>query len=133
MERTGGCYCGALRYAVTSDPMFQGQCYCRECQYISGGGPNLLVGFPESGFRYTQGEPRAFRRRDLEKPVTREFCAECGTHIASKPPGMSAVIVKVGTLDDPSLFAPQMAIQLADKQSFHQVPEGVATFERMPG
>jgi hypothetical protein len=31
MSLTGGCYCGALRYEVTGDPMFQGQCHCREC------------------------------------------------------------------------------------------------------
>ena len=41
--------------------------------------------------------------------------------------------MKVGTLDDPKLFgSPQMAIYTIDKQPFHQVPEGLATFERMP-
>jgi hypothetical protein len=133
MSLTGGCYCGALRYEVTGDPMFQGQCHCRECQYISGGSPNVIMGFPVASFKYTQGEPKAFRRKDLESPVTREFCPECGTHIVSKPPGMPAAIIKVGTLDDPSQFTPQMAIQLLDKQSFHHVPDGVKTFDRMPG
>ena len=133
MNLTGGCYCGALRYEVTGDPMFQGQCHCRECQYISGGSPNVIMGFPVASFKYTQGEPKAFRRKDLESPVTREFCPECGTHIVSKPPGMPAAIIKVGTLDDPSQFTPQMAIQLLDKQSFHHVPDGVKTFDRMPG
>ena len=38
-----------------------------------------------------------------------------------------------GTLDDPKLFgSPQMAIYTIDKQPFHQVPEGLPTFERMP-
>ena len=133
MSLTGGCYCGALRYEVTGDPMFQGQCHCRECQYISGGSPNVIMGFPVASFKYTQGEPKAFRRKDLESPVTREFCPDCGTHIVSKPPGMPAAIIKVGTLDDPSKFTPQMAIQLLDKQSFHHVPDGVKTFDRMPG
>ena len=133
MNLTGGCYCGALRYEVTGDPMFQGQCHCRECQYIAGGSPNMLMGCPEANLKYTQGEPKAFRRKDLESPVTREFCPDCGTHIVSKPPGMPAAIIKVGTLDDPSKFTPQMAIQLLDKQSFHHVPDGVKTFDRMPG
>ncbi len=67
--------------------------------------------------------------------MTREFCAECGTHLLSRAPGVpGAVILKVGTFDDPSLFgAPQMAIFTIDKQSFHQVPDGVAVFERTPG
>lgn len=134
MAIEGGCYCGAVRYKAEGDAMFRGQCHCRECQYISGGAPNLVMGMPEAGFEYTKGAPKAFRRSDLENPVTREFCAECGTHLVSRAPGMPLALIKVGTLDDPAEFGgPQMAIYTVDKQSFHQVPEGCATFERMPG
>jgi hypothetical protein len=134
MELEGGCYCGALRYKVEGDPLFKGQCHCRECQYISGGSVNVTMAMPKAGFSYTKGSPKQFKRSDLDNPVTREFCAECGTHTVSRPPGMPAVMLKVGTLDDPSAFGgPQMAIYLCDKQSFHEVPEGVATFDRLPG
>ena len=134
MAIEGGCYCGAVRYKAEGDAMFRGQCHCRECQYISGGAPNLVMGMPEAGFEYTKGAPKAFQRSDLENPVTREFCAECGTHLVSRAPGMPLALIKVGTLDDPAEFGgPQMAIYTVDKQSFHQVPEGCATFERMPG
>jgi hypothetical protein len=45
-----------------------------------------------------------------------------------------AVMLKVGTLDDPSVFGgPQMAIYTIDKQSWHSIPEGIPTFERTPG
>lgn len=134
MEVEGGCYCGAVRYKAVGDPMFKGQCHCRECQYISGGAPNLTMGFPVAGFSYTKGSAKGFRRSDLENPVTREFCADCGTHLVSKPPGLPMALLKVGTLDDPSVFeGPQLAIFTCDKQSFHQIPEGIARFERMPG
>jgi hypothetical protein len=47
--------------------------------------------------------------------------------------GLPLIILKVGTLDDPSLFgAPQMAIYTVDKQPFHIVPEGLPTFEHLP-
>ena len=135
MKAEGGCYCGAIRYQVEGDPLFKGQCHCRECQYIAGGSPNMVMGMQESGFSYTKGAPKAFRRGDLPDPVSREFCQECGTHLVSKAPGVpGAVLLKVGTLDDPSLFgAPQMAIFTVDKQSFHTVPDGIPTFERVPG
>ncbi len=134
MALEGGCYCGALRYEVTGDPLFKGQCHCRECQYISGGNPNVLMAVPEAGFKYTKGAPKEFRRSDLDTPVTREFCADCGTHILAKAPGVpGAVVLKVGTLDDPAVFgSPQMAIFTIDKQSFHHIPEGVPSFERTP-
>ena len=134
MKIQGRCYCGALCYEADGDAAFKGQCHCRECQYISGGEPNVVMGMPEAGFRYTKGSPKAFSRKDLDHPVRREFCGECGTHILARAPGMpGTVMLKVGTLDDPSVFeGPQMAIYLIDKQSFHHVPEGVPAFERIP-
>jgi hypothetical protein len=133
MKLEGRCYCGALRYVAEGEPMMKAQCHCRECQYISGGAPNMFVVMPIDGFRYTAGTPKQFARRDLERPVTREFCAECGTHILTLSPRLPAVVIKVGTLDDPGLFGhPQMAIYTVDRQPFHHVPEGLPTFERLP-
>ncbi len=134
MEIEGGCYCGALRFKAEGDVLFKGQCHCRECQYASGGGPNYFMGLPEAALNYTRGQPKAFSRSDLDNAVTREFCAECGTHILTRSPGMpGAVILKVGTLDDPGVYGgPQMAIYTMDNQTFHQLPEGLASFEGLP-
>ena len=135
MEVEGGCYCGAVRYRAEGDPVFKAQCHCRECQYISGGHPNLVLGMPEKGFSYVKSSPKTFRRSDLEDPVSREFCADCGTHLITRTPRVpGTVLIKVGTLDEPAVFGgPQMVIYTIDKQSFHHVPEGVPAFERLPG
>jgi hypothetical protein len=133
MKLEGRCYCGNIRYVAEGEPMLQAQCHCRECQYITGGAPNTFIVMPAAGHKYTKGTPKAFTRTDLERAVTREFCPDCGTHLATKPPGRPVVVVKVGTLDDPKQFTPQMAIFTVDKQPFHQIPEGLKTFERRPG
>jgi hypothetical protein len=133
MKLEGGCYCGAVRYVADGEPMLKAQCHCRECQYLSGGAPNMFLLMPPGSLTYTKGTPKTFARSDLEKPVTREFCAECGTHLITRPRSVQAIVVKVGTLDDPTLFgAPQMAIYTCDKQPFHQIPAGIPTFERLP-
>jgi hypothetical protein len=133
MNLEGGCYCGKVRYVAEGEPMMRAQCHCRECQYISGGAPNMFLLMPAQGYRYTKGQPKTFTRSDIETPVTREFCAECGTHLATRLPNMPAMVVKVGTLDDPELFeGPQMAIYTVDKQPFHQIPAGLPAFERLP-
>jgi hypothetical protein len=133
MKLEGGCYCGAVRYVAEGEPKLKAQCHCRECQYISGGSPNMFMLMPPEGFAYTKGTPKQFSRSDLEAAVTREFCAECGTHLTTRRPGLPAVILKIGTLDDPSLYGtPQMAIFTVDKQDFHQIPEGLPSFERLP-
>jgi len=133
MRLEGGCYCGQVRYIAEGEPTLKAQCHCRECQYITGGAPNMFMLMPLDGFHYSKGTPKQFIRSDLDQPVTREFCAECGTHLATRRPGLPAVVVKVGTLDDPSRFgAPQMAIYTIDRQDFHQIPEGLPEFERLP-
>lgn len=134
MKAEGGCYCGAVRYEIVADPVMNLQCHCRECQHISGGSPNVSVGVPESAFRYTKGTPKQFRRSDLETPVTREFCGDCGTPLLSKAPVLPGVnIVKLGSLDNPAVFGnPQMAIFTAEKQPFHTIADGVPQFEGLP-
>ena len=133
MKLEGGCYCGKVRYVADGEPMRKGQCHCRECQFITGGAPNMFVVMPSAGFAYTKGAPKQFARSDLENPVTREFCPDCGTHMATRPPGRPVIVVKAGTLDDPKLYgSPQMAIFTIDKQPFHQIPDGLPAFERMP-
>jgi len=93
----------------------------------------MFMLMPIGGFSYTKGTPKKFSRRDLEGAVTREFCAECGTHLVTRPPALPAVVLKVGTLDDPELYGvPKIAIYTCDKQEFHMIPEGVPSFEKLP-
>ena len=131
MKLEGGCYCGSIRYVAEGEPKLKAQCHCRECQYFSGGSPNMFMLMPVDGFSFTKGTPKQFTRSDLEGAVTREFCGECGTHLLTRRPGLSPVIIKVG--DDPTLFGtPQMAIYTVDKQPFHMIAEGIPSFERLP-
>lgn len=134
MNREGGCYCKRIRYSIEGESLNSGECLCRECQYISGGGANVVMIFPAEGFKITKGEVKKFAREDLEFPVTRGFCQDCGTHLFSLSPHLpTAVIVKVGTLDDPSLCkGPDYIIWTSEKQAFHHVPENVPSFPTFP-
>lgn len=136
MSHAGGCYCGAIRYEFNDEPALNGQCHCRECQYFSGGSPNVIIGVPEANFRYTKGTPESFKRSDLDKPVTREFCPQCGTPLLSRAPTVPGVVlIKRGTLDDPAPFKdPEFAIYTAEKYNWHSLPQGIQAFEHsFPG
>jgi hypothetical protein len=86
MRLEGGCYCGSVRYVAEGEPVLRAQCHCRACQHVSGGAPNLFMLMPAAGFRYTKGAPRTYKRPDKDDAVTREFCAECGTHLITPGP-----------------------------------------------
>ncbi len=135
MKLEGGCFCGAVRYVAEGEPAMKGQCHCRQCQYFAGGGPNIFVAMPTGGFSYTKGTPSAFSRSDAPLfSASREFCPTCGVQLVTKAvPLPDVVFLKVGTLDEPAAFGgPQLAIFMCDKQPFHQVADGVATFDKMP-
>ncbi len=134
MRFEGGCYCKAVRYVAEGEPMMRAQCHCRECQYLTGGGQNVFMAMPTAGFTYVKGQPKTFTRSDIERPVTREFCGDCGTPLTARSPGFPAVILKVGSLDNPAEYGkPDIAIYTIDRQPFHCVADGMPTFERLPG
>ncbi|MEM8731159.1 MAG: GFA family protein [Pseudomonadota bacterium] len=133
MEMQGGCYCGSVRYEVSKPPLMSAQCHCRECQFFSGGGPNMYILLPPDSLAYSQGAPNSYARGDLDNAVTRQFCGGCGTHITTLRQDMPYIVLKAGTLDDPAQYGqPAMAIYTCDQQPFHMIPEGIPTFEGLP-
>ena len=136
MNIKGGCYCERIRYAFDGDIATSLQCHCRECQYITGGNPNVLVLGSDNELTFLQGEEfiSSFTREDLEAGVTRLFCSICGTALGTKPSRLKgSIALKIGTMDDPSFFAPSAAIFTKDKQSFHHISSDIPAFEEMPG
>lgn len=134
MELEGGCYCGKVRYRTSGPIGGTGICLCRECQHVSGGGGTIAMVVPEDSFAYTAGEPARFARPDLDQPASREFCRDCGTQLATRSPRSPGhVIIKAGTLDDPSVIGQVgSVIYTSEKQVYHAIPDGVPVFEKFP-
>ena len=107
LETTGGCLCGALRYAVHGDPIDAGYCHCRVCQRSSGAPVLAWASFPTGAFAYTKGSPATYRSSPR---AGREFCAACGTQIAFREDGATRVDLNIASLDQPDPFAPQYHI-----------------------
>ncbi len=130
----GGCLCGAVRYEITAEPMFQVACHCRACQLTSGGSPTLAVIVPEAALKVTKGEPRTFwSNGESGAAVGRSFCETCGSPLFSKPAANSWIaVIKVGSLDDPSGFKVQADIWMGAAQPWHTGHEGAARFEGNP-
>ena len=86
MTITGRCYCGTIKYEISAEPETAFQCHCRECQYITGGNPNIVMVFPKEAFSYTSAAASTFSRADLETPVTRRFAATAEQALGLKAP-----------------------------------------------
>jgi len=128
----GGCYCGAVRYKAQGDPMMKAECFCRECQYITGGGNLLVMAMPSDKFELTKGKVKGYSRDDIENPVSREFCENCGTHLFTRSPGFKvAVIIKVGSMDNQSLFGKAESVNfVSDAQPYHRLPDDIPCHQK---
>jgi hypothetical protein len=93
---SGGCQCGAVRFAVDEPLGPAGLCHCRMCQKAFGAPFAALV--TVKALRWTRGAPSWFRSSDMAR---RGFCAACGTPLAYEGDG-EPVEIAVCALDDPS-------------------------------
>lgn len=99
---TGGCQCGAIRYALAEKPKTE-FCHCRMCQRATGGVFAALTAVPHESFRWTKGEPSFFASSTA---ASRGFCSACGTPLSFAYNGGRRMNVTVGSLDDPELAGP---------------------------
>jgi hypothetical protein len=95
---TGGCQCGAVRYALYEMPQST-VCHCRMCQKAVGGPFAALAKVPLSAFAWTRGEPGSFQSSSAAE---RHFCAACGTPLTFHFLDGDAIEVTTGSLDQPA-------------------------------
>jgi len=107
----GGCYCKAFRYKFTAKPSRKVQCFCRDCQYFYGGGSQTLVTIDESSFELSGKTSQFELKANSGNTVTKYFCKSCFTPVYSKVTEIPGeVFIQVGTLDNPSRFAPKASL-----------------------
>lgn len=96
---TGGCQCGAVRYAFYAPLEKSHVCHCRMCQRATGGVFAALAGGQPSNFEWTRGEPAFFASSNLAQ---RGFCAHCGTPLSFQYGYAGArMYATIGSLDHP--------------------------------
>ncbi len=133
MKATGGCLCGAVRYEIDGETIFQGHCHCVDCQKVTGTGHISVVAVPSSALKVT-GETTSFAvTADSGQPYIRHFCPKCGSVVYGEPTAMQGVnTVPAGTLDDTSLFVPEMVVYTKSRPAWDRIDSGLPEFEAMP-
>ena len=126
--RDGGCTCGHVRYQVTSEPMIVHCCHCRGCQKNSGSSFALNALFESDRVKLISGQVE-----DVTVPtpsgtgqiITR--CSKCKVAVWSNynMGGLREHIrfIRVGTLDEPEQFPPDVHIYTCSKQPWVILPK----------
>ena len=133
-DYAGGCLCGAVRYEAQGEPLYQGYCCCGDCRRISGSGFVPFLFFPASSVRFGGETKHSIARALRGGDTVRNHCVACGGLVFGGIIGRHAEhSIYAGSLDDPGLFQPTIALFMRDKPDWVLLPAGLTVFETMPG
>lgn len=126
--RDGGCTCGHVRYQVTSEPMIVHCCHCRGCQKNSGASFALNALFEADRVKLISGEVEGVTvptPSGTGQVITR--CSKCKVAVWSNynMGGLRERIrfIRVGTLDEPDQFPPDVHIFTCSRQPWVLLPK----------
>ncbi|MDN0077072.1 GFA family protein [Crenobacter sp. SG2303] len=111
---TGQCLCGEIHYSVDVEPLFSGNCHCKDCQRASGSAFTPAMLFPEKNV-VVSGEAKYFESTaDSGNKHKRGFCPNCGSQLFAKFSNLPGMLgIKAGTLNDASHYAPKLDFHVA--------------------
>jgi hypothetical protein len=128
---TGGCLCGAVRWEADGAPKFMGHCYCADCRKASGAGFIPFMGFVSDAVRLTGESRKFFSPAANGGDAVRNFCPVCGGLVFGGEAGKDTMFtIYAGSLDDPSLFHPSVAIFTRGRPDWAVIPPELKIYER---
>jgi hypothetical protein len=126
----GGCACRNVRYRMVSRPLFVHCCHCRWCQRESGAAFALNALIEANRVELLQGQVATIATPSNSgrgQKVAR--CPRCCVALWSNYAGAGDALrfVRVGTLDDPDQFPPDIHIFTTSKQPWVVLPTTTPT------
>jgi len=133
MTITGGCLCGAVRYAIEAEPIVTRTCWCADCQKFAGGNATVNVVFPREAVKI-EGELRDYSSTAASGNLMhRGFCPKCGTPVTTVSERRPHIIgVRAGTLDVPELAKPEITIWTSSAPSWATIDPALPQEPKQP-
>lgn len=131
-EYTGGCTCRAVRYRLIADPMFIHCCHCRWCQRETGASFALNALIESDRVQLLGATPQIIDTPSNSGKGQRIWrCPTCHIAVWSNYGGRGDLIrfVRVGTLDEPDRWPPDVHIFTQSKQPWVVLASGVPAFD----
>lgn len=131
----GGCACGYVRYQIEVAPFIVHCCHCSYCQRQTGSAFVLNALVDASQVTLLSGSlDQVMTASPSGKGQNIVRCPKCRVAVWSHyfMGGIRNGInfIRVGTLDDPNQFPPDVHIFTSTKQEWVNLPENAAVFEK---
>ena len=120
--RTGGCLCGAVRYAVHGALRPVVACHCTQCRRTTG---HFLAATAARHRNFKLLADWGLKWYESSREARRGFCAVCGSSLFWEGAGRDYISIAAGTLDDSTGLATVCHIHVADKGAYYEIEPGV--------
>jgi len=129
----GGCACGAIRYEISGEPIFQNHCQCRDCQRKSGTGHGSYLTFPRAGVKVGGNATHWDIVADSGNVKTRSFCPTCGSPVyLTFSAAPEVFVIHAASLDNPKRFKPHAVTYSVRAYAWDSMDPALTKFEKMP-
>ncbi len=127
---TGGCSCGAVRYRITGEPFTVQACHCGDCKRTTGSAFVVHIVILRSDLDLIGETRMGLGPSGSGEGCELHACVECGVIIWAhyRFNTLPVIVVRAGTLDDPSAVSPRAHIFVGQKAPWIDLPEDVLQF-----
>ncbi len=121
---TGGCLCGAVRFALDGPPTEAGYCHCSRCQRRTGTAASAQARVDGDTFGLTQGAEVLGAWRHPEGGFEKCFCARCGSQLFSRnPDDPSQMSIRMSAFDEDPGVRPGWRAYVAYAAPWEPIPD----------
>jgi hypothetical protein len=125
--KSGGCYCGAVKFTISGPPINVRACHCKDCQRFTGSAFFARALYPKDQVDIT-GELAEIPSSD---DLIRKFCPRCGsTLFCERKSRPDAIAIALGAFDSTEGFSPTEHIWVSDKQGWLFLPDTIKQYPK---
>lgn len=124
----GSCFCGAVKFTVTGEPVAMGYCHCESCRSWSAAPVNAFTLWHPKAIKITQGAdvigtynktPRSYRK----------WCKSCGGHLFTEHPAWDLTDVYAATI---ASYAYQPGLHVNYQEARLRIKDGLPKMQDLP-
>ena len=125
---SGSCYCGAVQFTVSGEPVAMGYCHCDSCRHWSAGPVNAFTLWKPDAVRITQGAENIGTYNKNSRSY-RKWCTSCGGHIFTEHPEWGLIDVYAAVIPELPFKA---GVHVHYQETVLPIKDGVTKLKDLP-
>jgi hypothetical protein len=124
----GNCFCGAVQFAVSGNPVMMGYCHCESCRQWSAAPVSAFTLWKPEAIQITRGAD-SIGTSNKTKNSDRKWCKKCGGHVFTEHPGMALTEVCAAIIPEMT-FKPTVHVHY--QESVLHIHDGLPKMKDVP-